>query len=46
MTKLLVAAAIVLVLMAGLADIGAGRDYANRGLSTYGGPMLALPQAR
>jgi hypothetical protein len=46
MTKLLVCAAIALVLIAGFADIGAETAYANHGLSMYAGPMLALPQAR
>jgi hypothetical protein len=46
MTKLLVCAAIALVLVAGFADIGAETAYANHGLSMYAGPMLALPQAR
>jgi hypothetical protein len=46
MTKLLICAAIALVLVAGFADIGAETAYANHGLSMYAGPMLALPQAR
>jgi hypothetical protein len=46
MTKLLVCAAIALVLVAGFADISAETAYANHGLSMYAGPMLALPQAR
>jgi hypothetical protein len=46
MTKLLVCAAIALVLVAGFADIGAPTDYASGGLSMYAGPAVALPQAR